>query len=126
MAIHYLTDEEEQAIKQSIPWDSIDAKIRGSVRLANEVEGIATLQSCAGHVHPLEDGGFSVDAALIAFRATKERTLQILFDAAPRAGILDASLRFFGDGTFWICVECEPPERWRLYDLFKELLECST
>lgn len=121
MSLHYLTDEEEQAIKRSIPWDSVDSKARGFVQLANEVKGIATVQSCAGHAHPLESGGFSVDSAHVAFRATQERTMQILFDAVPEEGIPDVWLRYFDDGTFWIHVEVEPSERWRLFNLFEKL-----
>lgn len=123
MPLHYLTDEEELAIKRTIPWDSIDSEIRGLIQLANEVEGIATLQSCAGHVHLLENSNFSIHSAHVTFRATQKRMMQILFNTAPMQGIMDINLRFFDDGTFWIRIEAEPSERWRLYNLFRELQE---
>jgi len=119
--LHYLSEEEERAIKQSIPWDSIDCKIRDLVRFANEIKGIATIQSCAGHVQPLENGGFLIDAAHVAFRTTENITTRVLFDIAPKTGVTDAGLRYFNDGTFWIYIEVDPSERSRLYDLFREL-----
>jgi len=118
--LHYLTDEEERAIKQTIPWESIDYGVRNLVRMANNVEGLATLQSCAGHISPQPDG-FSVDATQLAVRATKAITTRILFEIAPRVGIRDISLRYWNDGTFWMNIETDPADRYRFYELFEVL-----
>jgi len=124
MKLHYLSSEEEDAIKATIPWHSIDPGARELVLLANKVDGIATVQSCAGHIDLNEDH-FSVQASHIAFRATRERALEVLFDLAPRVGILDVSLRYWLDGSFWICVESDPAEKFKLYELFRMLQATS-
>lgn len=120
MGLHFLSPEEERAIKDSIPWESLDYKIRDLVRLVNTIDGVATVQSCAGHIHPIEEG-FSVDCAHIALKATKDRTLQILFDILPSIRQLEAHIRYFSDGTFWISVDVDPASKYRLHELFKKL-----
>lgn len=121
MKLHFLTPEEENAIKSSIPWRSIEPRVRDLVALANEVSGIATLQSCEGHVF-LKDGIFEVDETLIAFRATKERTIELLFTLIPKCKLTDVEIRYFSDGSFWICVSTDPAERGKLFELFRKLL----
>ena len=121
MKLHFLTSEEESAIKRSIPWESIDVKARELVLLANEVKGIATLQSCAGHVKPGLDIPWKISAAFIAFRVTKKRMEQILYGLCPELGIWDVNIRYFEDGTFWICIEVDPAHRQRLADFFSKL-----
>jgi tRNA(Phe) wybutosine-synthesizing methylase Tyw3 len=121
-ALHYLSPEEERAIKSSVPYEGIEARIRGLVLLANSIPGIATLQSCAGHVR-VRGEDFIVDATHVVFRANQEMTQEILFNAAPKAGIPDASLRYFDDGTFWIALECDPSESGKLWYLFRKLSE---
>lgn len=122
MKLHYLTPEEEAAIKKTIPWEEIDRKIRDLVRLANEVKGIATLQSCAGHVQPRDDY-FTVDSAEITFRATEERALEFLFETIPnwREECVEVGVRYFNNGTFWLSIGVDPSERGTLYDLFRKL-----
>lgn len=120
MTLHFLSSEEEKAIKANIPWEMVDRWIREAVRLANEIAGIATVQSCAGHISSKSDG-FHVQSATIAFRASEERAQQILFDVAPKAGVWDVEIRYFSDGTFWISLHTDPSERPRLYELFETL-----
>lgn len=119
--LHYLSLEEERVIKNNIPWESVDPDVRDLVLLANSVEGIATLQSCAGHVTPSGDG-FHIRSAYLTFRATEDRTQNILFVLAPEVGITNVSLRFFDDGNFWISLESDPAEKFRLYELFRKML----
>lgn len=115
-----MSSEEERAIKEAIPWNSLDRYIREVIRLANKIEGIATVQSCEGHVHP-SDEGFTIDPAHIVLKATEERTLEILFDIVPSLEFVDVNLRYFGDGTFWFSIEVDPSERWKLYKLVEQL-----
>jgi len=119
--LHYLTPEEEQAIKSNIPWPSIDRRIRELVKYANTIDGIATVQSCAGHIRINERGEFHISSAHIAFYTTYKRLIEILFVAAPQIAFEDVSIRYFRDGTFWVCVECDPAEKSKLYDLFRIL-----
>jgi hypothetical protein len=116
--LHYLMQEEENSIKANIPWESIDGKARDLVWYANTVDGLATVQSCAGHIHPNEWGGFMIEPAQIAFRCDEEIARFVLFAYAPGVGIRDVSVRYFDDASFWICVESDPSELGKLYDLF--------
>jgi hypothetical protein len=104
--LNYLTPEEEAAIKANIPWERLDENVRDLVLFANQTSGIATLQSCAGHITPALDGELrlSIDPANIAFRATKERLRQIVFEIGPVLGI-DVNIRYFDDATFWVCFD---------------------
>lgn len=120
MKLHFLTPEEESAIKNSIPWRSVERGIRDLIALANTIPGIATLQSCEGHVF-LRDGGFEVEETHIAFRATEERTMELLFNLIPKYQITDIEIRYFSDGTFWICIHTDPAERNKLFELFRSL-----
>ena len=120
MKFHYLSSEEEKAIKEAIPWNNLDRLIREVVRLANRVEGIATVQSCEGHVRP-NDEGFTIDPAHITLKATEERTQEILFDIVPGLEFVNVSLRHWGDGRFWLSIEVDPSERWKLYRLVEQL-----
>lgn len=122
MELHYLTPEEEKAIKSNIPWDEIDEGIKELVRFANKISGVATLQSCEGHTLWC-DGSWEVESAHICFHVSGEDMARnILFVYAPNAGVTDVSLRYFKvDGSFWICVYADPAERGRLYDLFRSL-----
>ena len=120
--LHYLTEEEEQAIKVNIPWTRLDPEIRELVMLFNKIAGIATLQSCAGHINLGENNSFIIDNAHITFRATLERTERALYIAVPMCNIADVSLRYFEDGTFWISVETDPAQKYKLYR-FCELMQ---
>ena len=120
-SLHYLTTEEEKSIKANIPWESIDTRALELVRIANKVSGIATIQSCAGHISPKEEG-FHVREARLALRTNVERTIQILFDAAPRVGITDIEIRYFRDGTFWLDLLTRPTEHFRFFELFEILI----
>lgn len=123
MKLHYLSPEEEQAIKANIPWESIDQHIEDLVLFANQVTGLATVQSCAGHAHPTSDGEtIQVDAANLCFRCTEQIAHDVLFSVAFSAGIRDVSVRYFDDGTFWISLEVEPSERGRLFECMRLLV----
>jgi len=122
--LHYLTPEEEKAIKRNIPWERLDRDAVEVVRLANSVKGIATVLSCAGHFRPRKKEppeGFDVVQSMIALRATEKMTDKILFEYAPRYGIKDAQVRYFNDGTFWIALLTHPTEKGNLITLFHEL-----
>lgn len=124
--LHYLTPEEEQAIKSKIPWQNIEWEIRELVRVANEIQGLATVQSCAGHVTLLntEDvvkGHFHVRKAHICFRCTEKIAQAVVFGLASKHDILDVSLRYWVEGSFWVRVEAYPAEVGQLFHLFEEL-----
>jgi len=123
MKIHFLTNGEESAIKSNIPWAKIDPEIRDLVKFANEISGIATLQSCAGHVYQDDNSGFHIEPACIVFKANKKWTEQTIFHIAPKYGIRDVSLRYFNDGSFWIDIGVDPAEHWRLWNFFKYMKE---
>jgi len=118
--LHYLSIEEKEAIETSIPWGLLDRRILELVRVANELDGIVTVQSCAGHISPITDG-FHVRDAHIALRATESRARQILFDVAPSVGISDVELRYFRDGTFWIKLIVHPTEHFKFFELLEML-----
>jgi len=120
--IHYLTPEEERAIKRNVPYGRLDTDIVEVVRLANSVKGIATVQSCAGHYRrkgTTEE--FDVRAASVVIRANEEMTNKILFEFAPRFRITDIQIRYFTEGTFWLNLLVEPTEKHKLIALFEEL-----
>ena len=121
----YLDSEKEKAIKSKIPWHKIDAEIRDLVQFANSIDGIATVQSCAGHVIYKGDGTWEVDSAEIAFFATKDITMKILFEIWPMVGDSDANLRYFEDGSFWICLCADPSETKRFFEAFRRIKECD-
>ena len=118
--LHYLSPEEERAIKKSIPWAEIDSKIREVVKLANGLNGITTVQSCEGHVES-DDDCFMVQSSSICFRATRQRTLEFLFEVVPdwRKDCVEVGIRYFSDGSFWLSIDVDPSRRRELYDLFK-------
>lgn len=122
MKLHYLSPEEEIAIKKSIPWRMIDTKFLELVRYINTIEGIATVQSCEGHIRST-DTGFDVSNSNICFRATEERASQVIFDLAPEVGINDIGIRYFSDGSFWISVRTHPTQSHKIQDLFRKLKE---
>ena len=115
--LHYLSPEEEAAIKSSIPWESIDAGIRDLVSTVNKIEGIVTVQSCAGHIKQT-DSGFYIESANITFKVTHERMIEFLFEAIPQSQIDDVEIRYFQDGTFWLYIRSDPSEKSKLYDVF--------
>lgn len=119
--LHYLSAEEEVAIKNSIPWEDIDAGIRDLVSVANRIEGIATVQSCTGHIKQLEGGLFNVESAQITFKVTHNRLVELLFEAIPYSKVGDVEMRYFEDGTFWLCIRSDPAEKKKLYDVFDYL-----
>jgi len=121
MKLHYLTPEEEQGIKANIPWESVDRKARDLVQFANSVPGVATIQSCAGHIRLKDNGSFYVSNACIAFRTTREIAERVIFELAPSVGITDVELRYFDDSTFWVSVLADPSEHGKLYALFRQL-----
>ena len=120
MKLHFLSIEEEQAIKTNVPWEFFDRRMLELVRVANAISGIAPVQSCAGHIRPIADG-FHVEDAHIVFRATESRARQILFDVAPSVGISDVELRYFRDGTFWIKLIVHPTEHFKFFELLEML-----
>ena len=124
MSLVYLCPEREAAIKQNISWEGIDVGIRMLVLRFNQAVGIATTQSCAGHVQLLGSDAqslpapttlntkkdtyeFRIEGAYIAMFVNETRFFQLL-TLAPQCGIRDISIRYFDDGTFWICLEWEP------------------
>jgi len=124
--IRYLSTEEEEAIKAKIVWENIEPGIREIVWVANSIDGIATVQSCQGHVDPPRDEseGFHIRNTLICIRTTRERAEQILFKYGPKYLREDVSIRYFHDGWFWLCLEAEPGEnKGRLRKLFMEMKE---
>jgi len=120
MNLHYLTTEEERAIKANIPWEFVDQRALELVRVANKIEGVATVQSCAGHISPTDEG-FYIRSASLAFRLSEARTHQILFNAAPSVGITDIEIRYFEDGTFWLNLIVHPTEHFKFFELFEAL-----
>jgi len=120
ISVHYLTREEEESIKANIPWEKIDRGIRELVMRFNKLDGIATLQSCAGHVTPIDNDCFRVASASICLRVSEERYDEIL-KLAPMCGIRNVKLRYFTDGTFWIALKWEPSEYGVAYDLARRL-----
>lgn len=122
MDLVYLSPEREAAIKRSIPWAEIESRIRGLVWRFNQIEGIATTQSCAGHVKPLGEEVFQVQGAHIAMFVSEERFLQLL-TLAPECGITDVSTRYFDDGTFWVCLGWEPESYEPAYKMTRILLK---
>lgn len=120
--LHYLTSEEETAIKESIPWEHLDFRILDVVRLLNQISGIATVQSCGGHLTPTEDG-FEVQSAHVAVKASEEMTHKLLFDILPDLRFIGVEIRYFLDGTFWICPSVHPTEFNKLYTLCRRLVE---
>lgn len=119
--VHYLTKAEEQSIKSDIPWSRIDRRIRELVLRFNKVDGVATVQSCEGHVRPINDQSFHVSSANVCLKVNQERYKEIL-DLAPQVGFEDVSLRYFKDGSFWICLEWEPDSYASAFDLTTHLL----
>ena len=122
MKMHYLSKKEETAIKSNIPWEDLDPGAIELVRIANTVKGIATVQSCAGHIKPKKDlmGGFHVRNSCLSFRCTEDRAHEILFDKACEY-LIDTELRYFSDGTFFISLLVEPGNRTKLFKLLKAL-----
>jgi hypothetical protein len=118
--VHYLSPQEEKDIKRSIPWRTIEPGIVEVVRLLNTIDGLATVHSCEGHVRPI-DGGISSDNAFICARMSESVTNRVLLDGVFACGIRDASLRFFEDGVFWVCLEVYPASVDKLYCLYREL-----
>lgn len=121
--MRYLSHNEEKAVKENIVWENIDAGIRELVLLINRIDGIVTLQSCAGHVRPSNKSEmlFDIQNSMICVRTTREIMNKILFYYAPKYIREDVSIRYFNDGAFWISLEAEPSQNWRLYKLFREL-----
>ena len=116
-------EEEELEVKQNIPWQNIDPLIIECVRLANEIPGLVTVQSCEGHVRPNGDG-FSVDSALVAFKFTNKFTVKEILELADHVKISDVSVRFFDDGSYWIILSTYPSFRCRLFQFF-QLMKAS-
>ena len=113
----YMNLQEEANIKRNIPWDDLDPKIMEIVRIANQIKGIATVQSCAGHVKP--DGKeFFVENAHLALKFSSDFTPGLLLEIANRVGISDVSFRLFDEG-FWVCIAVEPGYRTKLRDFLK-------
>ena len=125
MNLHYLSIGEEKTLKRTIPYEDIDERIRHLVSYANKVDGLATLQSCGGHVIPKEDDQFEIQGAHIAFRATREIADKVIFDIAPRVGIMDVEIRYFNDGVFWILTGVDPSEHQKLFDMIDELFNIN-
>ena len=107
MSLVYLCPEREATIKQNISWEGIDVGIRMLVLRFNQIAGIATAQSCAGHVQLIDNDTFQVDDAYIAMFVNENRFIQLL-TLAPQCGIKDIKIRYFDDGTFYICLGWEP------------------
>ena len=108
--LRYLTPKEEKYIKKNITWRDLDVNIMHFVKHINDtIQGIATVQSCAGHVKELKEG-FHIEESVICFKATKKRTYQALFVLPQLVGIEDISIRYFKDGSFYIHVGCHPNE----------------
>lgn len=121
MKLHYLSPEEETAIKKSIPWRMIDTNFLELVRFINTIKGIATVQSCEGHIKSTDTGFFVRSCAKVCFRANRKRTNQVLFDLAPEVGIEDVEIRYFGNGSFWINVGTHPTQSHKIQDLFRKM-----
>jgi len=121
--MRYLNAKEERIIKGNIPWEHIDPNIRDLVSFANTINGLATVQSCAGHIKALKTGGFNISDAHIAFKGTERIIRNALFQAVPKCNIRDVSIRRFDDGSFWICVYVDPAEKSKLYELFRFIKE---
>jgi len=121
MDLVYLSPEREAAIKRNIPWDRIDSRIRSLIWRFNQVSGIATTQSCAGHVKSIGDGAFRVSEASVALFVTKVRFEELL-QLIPGCGITDIDLRYFSDGTFWMCFGWPPESYEPAYKLTRILL----
>ena len=119
--IVYLDEDTERAIKARIPWKEIESGIRTLVWRLNQVPGIATYESCEGHVKPKGDDIFQVSSAHIAMRVTEERLLELL-KLAPECGIMDISIRHFGTGWFWVLLGWEPDDYAPAWELTRRLL----
>jgi len=114
--LHYLSPEEESALKRSIPWARLDRHVRDLVRKANTIAGLATVQSCAGHIRPNGEG-FNVSDASLTFRCDQDIAHRVLFSDAALCGISDVSVRYFDSGTFWLTVTVDPADLGKLDDL---------
>jgi len=121
MGLVYLCSKREASIKQNIPWDKIDARIRGLVWRFNQVPGMATTQSCAGHVKSKGDEVFQVQEATIALFVNRKRLFQLL-TLVPQCGLTDLNIKYFTDGTFWACFSWEPESYEPAYKMTRILL----
>jgi len=119
--MHFLTEAEEHHIKRTVPWESLDVGVRELVRLYNTIDGLATVQSCAGHVTPHSDG-FSIDCAHITLRVA-ERWWPKIVGVFFEAGVRDITLRQFNDGSFWVSAEVDPGEKHLLYTAVRALTD---
>ena len=113
----YMSPQEEADIKRNIPWEDLDPKILETVRIANSIDGIATVQSCAGHIKYDGEELFTENANL-AFLFNRGYKIESLLETAQHVGISDVSIRFFGEG-FCMCLSVEPERREKLRDFLE-------
>ncbi len=63
---------------ETVPYEDIDPEIRPLVRLLNDIPGISTRWSCAGHDRPCE--------GYVSFEAASQDALAAMAAALPRMG----------------------------------------
>ena len=53
---------------EEVPYEELDAQVVALVRCLNEMPGVSTLGSCAGHEEPLSGGAWPADSWYVTFR----------------------------------------------------------
>ena len=117
VTLAYMSPQEEADIKRNIPWDDIDVKILKTVKFANNIPGIATIYSCAGHTKP-DRAEIFMEYAYLRLRFTKDYTPEQMLNAALCVGISDVSF-CLSNKSVWVYISVEPGYRKKLREFLK-------